>query len=108
MEKQGFLEKMKERWSLKSLTQVVLVLIIFSLTGMSVVLVKPFLFKFFKMSNLHLIEQILLYIILIFPLYQILFLVYGTLLGQFWFCWNWEKKTIKAIGRVFTKKKNDS
>lgn len=103
----GFLEKMKERWNLHSLLQVVLVLIVFSLTGMSVVFLKPYVFRLFGIEELTGFKGALLYLLLIFPLYQILLLFYGTLLGQFSFFWKWEVKTFKSIGKLFKKKKTD-
>jgi len=38
-------------------------------------------------------------------LYQILLLVYGFIFGQFRFFWEKEKKLVKRIGTVFTRKK---
>lgn len=100
--KVSFLNKMKEKWGLNSLVQVVLVLIVFSLTGMSVVLVRPIIFSWldFDAQTPFWIKTIT-YLLLIFPLYQILILVYGTLLGQFSFFWEKEKKLFKAITRIF-------
>ncbi|MGW8121750.1 DUF6787 family protein [Roseivirga echinicomitans] len=103
-----FLEKMKERWNLNSLIQVILVLLVFSLTGMSVVFLKPFVFQLFGIESLKGIKGVLLYLILIPPLYQILLLVYGTLLGQFAFFWKWEKKTFNSIAKLFRKRKGKS
>ena len=103
----GFFEKMKERWNLNSLVQVVLVLIVFSLTGTSVVFLKPYVFKLFGIEELTGFKGVLLYLLLVFPLYQILLLLYGTLLGQFSFFWKWEVKTFSSIGKLFKKKKRD-
>ncbi|WP_246032603.1 DUF6787 family protein [Roseivirga ehrenbergii] len=100
-----FLEKMKERWNLNSLIQVVLVLIVFSLTGTSVVFLKPYVFQLFGIESLTGIKGVFLYLLLIPPLYQILLLFYGTLLGQFSFFWKWEKKTFNSIGKLFKKRK---
>jgi len=89
---------MKERWNLNSLIQVVLVLVVFSLTGTSVVFLKPYIFQLFGIESLTGIKGVFLYLLLIPPLYQILLLFYGTLLGQFSFFWKWEKKTFNSIG----------
>ena len=91
---------MQERWHLKSITQVVLVLIVFTLTGSSVVFLKPFVFKLFGIQEIVGMKGALLYILLVFPLYQILLMVYGTLLGQFDFFWKWQKKKGLIMSQV--------
>lgn len=95
---------MQERWHLKSITQVVLVLIVFTLTGSSVVFLKPFVFKLFGIEEIVGMKGVLLYIILVFPLYQILLMVYGTLLGQFDFFWKWQKKIFNSLTKIFKRK----
>ena len=101
----GFLEKMKERWNLNSLLQVVLVLIVFTLTGSSVVFLKPYVFQLFGIEELTGFKGVVLYLLLIFPMYQILLLLYGTLLGQFAFFWKWEVKTFRSVGKLLRKRK---
>lgn len=103
--KVSFLNKMKEKWGLKSLLQVVVVMIVFSLTGMTVVFVRPIIFSWFGF-DIHTSFWIktITYISLIFPLYQILIIVYGTLLGQFSFFWEKEKKMFRAISGLFHSK----
>ena len=104
-ENNSFLERLKVKWKLKSLFQVVLILIVFSLTGMTVVYVRPILFSWFGYDEqTPFWIKTITYILLIFPMYQILILVYGTLFGQFAFFWEKEKKLFKAIARVFTPK----
>ncbi len=50
--KVSFLNKMKEKWGLKSLFQVVVVMVVFSLTGMTVVFVRPIIFSWFGYDEL--------------------------------------------------------
>jgi len=103
--KGSFLEKLKGKWGLKNLFQVVMVLIVFSLTGMTVVWIRPVIFSWFGFDDETLfITKTITYILLIFPMYQILILVYGTLLGQFAFFWDKEKKLFNAISRPFKSK----
>lgn len=103
--KESFLEKLKGKWGLKSLFQVILVLIVFSLTGMTVVLIRPVIFSWFGFDDqTKFITKSITYILLIFPMYQILILVYGALLGQFSFFWEKEKKLFSAISRPFRPK----
>ena len=102
----SLLKKLKNRWGLKSLFQVIMVLIVFSLTGLTVVLIRPMIFSWFNFTDdTPFWIKSLTYVLLIFPMYQLLILVYGALLGQFNFFWEKEKKLFKAIARPFRLKK---
>jgi len=101
----SFLGRLKQKWGLKSLFQVILILIVFSLTGMTVVFIRPIIFSWFNFDELTPFWiKAVTYVLLIFPMYQILILVYGTLLGQFSFFWEKEKKLFKALTRPFKPK----
>lgn len=103
--KESSLEKLKGKWGLKNLFQVIMVLIVFSLTGMTVVLVRPVIFSWFGFDDqTPFITKSITYILLIFPMYQILILIYGSALGQFAFFWEKEKKLLKAIIKPFRSK----
>jgi len=101
----AFLEKLKAKWGLKSLLQVVLILIVFALTGSSVLFLKPVVFKIIGFEHLTGWKGTVLYILLIFPMYQVLLLCYGFIFGQFDFFWEKEKKLVSLIARLFKKKK---
>jgi hypothetical protein len=106
-DKVSYLQKLREKWGLRNLFQVVIVLIVFSLTGMTVVLVRPVVFSWFGFDeHTHFWVKAITYLLLIFPMYQILILVYGALLGQFAFFWEKEKKLFNMISRPF-RSKND-
>lgn len=90
-EKENFLKRLQAKWGLKSLFQTIMVLIVFACTGSTVLFIKPFLFKLVGLESLTGAWGVILYILLIFPLYQILILIYGFLFGQFAFFWKWEK-----------------
>lgn len=95
------LDKLKTRWQLKSITQVLWVLLVFALTGTTVLLLKkPFLTWAFPEGN-HPLWFSILYYVLILPVYNLILLLYGALLGQFSFFWNFEKK---FFNRIFGKK----
>ena len=105
--KRSFLEKLKDKWGLNSLLQVIMILVVFSLTGMTVVAIRPVIFSWFGFGELTpLWLKTITYVLLIFPMYQILILVYGALLGQFAFFWEKEKKLFKALSRPFRPKTN--
>jgi len=98
----SFLKRLKSKWGLKNLFQVVMILIVFSLTGMTVVFIRPIIFSWFHYdAQTPFWIKTITYILLIFPMYQILILVYGTILGQFSFFWEKEKKLFNALAKPF-------
>jgi hypothetical protein len=103
-EKNGLFVKLQKRWGVSSLLQVMLILIAFSLAGMSVVVLRKSFFSwlgFTEQTNNWI--KTTTYILFIFPAYQVLLLIYGTLLGQFSFFWEKEKKMLAWIGQLFKK-----
>ena len=94
------MEKLKKRWGLTTNWQVFIILLVFSITGYSsLIIAKPIL----ELVGLH--QESTnpwiyrpLRIILIFPFYQVLIVLYGWLFGQFKFFWNFEKQMLKRIG----------
>ena len=102
------MHKLKERWGINSNLQLIVIFIVFAITGSSSVFVaKPFL-NFIGLQQSNFPEAWwgeLLYwslrILLIFPFYQILLVIYGFLFGQFKFFWNFEKKMLKRLGLGF-------
>ena len=99
------LKKIKNKWGIKSNFQFLIIFIVFGITGSSsVVLCKPIL-DFFSISP-NLFSEIpfgnLLYFILrliiIFPLYQVLLIIFGAIFFQFSFFWELEKKILRKMG----------
>ncbi len=95
--KKSFLERMKEKWGLKSLWQVVVILIVFAATGFTVVFIRPLIFQALGIQDASGWLKTVSYLVLVFPLYQVLLLGYGFLFGQFQFFWEKEKKLAKGI-----------
>ena len=97
------IEKLKAKWNIESNFQVILILIVFSITGsISVLITKPIL-EFFNVQRETLSPYVFwpIKILLIFPVYQFLLLIVGALFGQFRFFWEFQKKT---LGRMLGKK----
>ncbi|AHM61689.1 hypothetical protein D770_17185 [Flammeovirgaceae bacterium 311] len=102
--KSGFLYKLKDKWGLQSMVQVVAVLAVFTLTGSTVVFIRKFLFAglgFDEATPFWL--KTVAYLLFVMPFYQIMLLAYGFLLGQFSFFWEKEKKLARRIGRLFSR-----
>ena len=92
------LERLKKRWNIKSNFQLVLILIIFSVSGSSTLFVRQVVFEWIGVTgDTSLWIKVPLYVLIIFPAYQILFLIIGTLFGQFRFAWNFEKKVFSRF-----------
>lgn len=97
------LKKLKQRWNIKSNVQLVLIFLAFSLTGSATLYVRKVAFDWIGITpDTSLWLKISLYILIIFPSYQLLFLMIGTLFGQFRFAWEFEKK---MFSRFRVKKK---
>jgi hypothetical protein len=105
--KPGFLQRLQSKWQLKSLTQVLLVLLAFACTGTTILLIKNPLLAFFgiERGGGQGALNTLLYLLLVLPLYQILLLAYGFIFGQFRFFWEKEKQLVKRIEGIFIRKK---
>ncbi len=104
LEKPSFLQKLQSKWKLESIGQVILVLLVFSLTGSTVVMLRKVFFGWigFDESTSFWIKTIT-YILFVMPAYQILLLAYGALVGQFQFFWEKEKKMARAVKRLFSR-----
>lgn len=76
----------------------VLILLVFSITGSATLYVRRFIFDWIGITgDTSLWLRIPLYILIIFPIYQVLFLIFGALLGQFRFAWEFEKKMLSRF-----------
>ena len=97
----SWLEKMKTRWKLDSVYQVVVVLIVFACTGFTVLFIKRPILLFLAGDRGDSVMASILYYLLILPLYNVILLAYGFLFGQFNFFWEFEKRFFR---RIFGKK----
>ncbi|MGB3150407.1 MAG: DUF6787 family protein [Maribacter sp.] len=102
------MQKLKEHWGITSNFQLIVIFIVFAITGSSSVYVaKPFLALIGlardNFSNAWWGGTLywMLRILLIFPFYQILLVIYGWLFGQFKFFWKFEKKMLSRMGLGF-------
>ena len=100
-----YFKRLKEKWGITSNLQLIIIFIVFGITGsLSIKLGRPFLnyinlnpeaFESFYFGR---IMYWVVRLLVIFPIYQILKLVFGALFFQFNFFWNFEKKILKKIG----------
>ncbi len=90
--------KLKKRWKIESDVQLVLILLVFSITGSSIAFIRKPIFDILGIvPETSLWIQVPLYLVIVFPAYQILLLVVGTIFGQFRFFWEFEKKMLRRM-----------
>lgn len=97
------MEKLKKRWGIDSNFQIVVIFIVFAITGSTAAkLAGPlteFLGLYSETTNVWLYWSARIF--LIFPIYQVLLVAFGWLFGQFDFFWNFEKKMLNRLGLGF-------
>ncbi|HET6243518.1 MAG TPA: DUF6787 family protein [Bacteroidia bacterium] len=101
MAENKIITRLKEKWGINSNWQVLVICFVFAVTGStSVKLAAPVL----DFLGIHNTLKPFIYwplrIFTIFPIYQILLIIFGTLCGQFAFFWNIEKKMLARILRI--------
>ena len=98
-------KKLKSKWKIQSNTQFIVILIVFAITGsLALYISKPILDVLkidscIKNKSLYFITRL----IIVFPIYQIVLILVAALLGQFNFFWQFEKKMIKRLLKIFNK-----
>jgi hypothetical protein len=95
----SWIEKLKDRWEVNSVGQVIVILIVFACTGFSVLYIKKPLFDLAGITpETSPWIRVPFYLATILPAYQVLLLAYGFIFGQFRFFWNFEKKMLRRFG----------
>lgn len=101
----NWLEKLKNRWGLGSLWQVIVVLVVFACTGFTVLFLRRPLMSWIGTTGEMSILYSIAYYIFILPVYNVILLIYGFIFGQFHFFWEFEKKMWR---RMTGKKSNET
>ena len=101
----NWLEKLKNRWKLESAWQVVVVLLAFACTGFTILFIKKPLLNWLAGEQGNTVLASVLYYIFILPLYNVILLGYGFVLGQFQFFWNFEKRFMERFFTWFKREK---
>ncbi|HMP75811.1 MAG TPA: hypothetical protein PKE12_05895 [Kiritimatiellia bacterium] len=94
--------KLQHRWGLRSGWQVLAVLLVFSLAGMSILPVRKLIFHLLHFDGqTPMWLKTVVWLLVVFPAYQLFLLLYGSLFGQFRFFWEKEKKMGRWLRRRF-------
>jgi len=96
------------KWGIESNWQLFVILLVFSVTGYSSLIIAKPILALIGLSQEATNPWIYrpLRILLIFPFYQILIVLYGWLFGQFKFFWDFEKKMLRRMKLGFLLKDN--
>lgn len=96
-----WIEKLKKRWQVRSVWQVILILIVFSCTGFTVLLIKKPILTWLAGDAGNTTLASVLYYIFILPSYNVILLIYGFIFGQFRFFYQFEKRMLERFFRWF-------
>ena len=89
---------LKKKWNVRSDAQFWLIMLVFAITGTSVLFTRPIIFEFLGIHDeLHFFLYGLLYVLVITPVYFVSLLIIGSLFGQYRF-FN------RFISRIFIRK----
>src|SRR5690554_5736836 len=94
------MNRLKQRWGIDSNFQIVLILIVFAVTGSTSAKLAGPLCDFLGIyeENTSWLVYWFARLVLIFPIYQVLLVFFGWLFGQFAFFWEFEKKMLSRLG----------
>lgn len=99
------MKKLMKRWGLTSNWQVVVVFIVFGITGSTAAKIAgPITDVLGITTELGKGIYWTIRILIIFPAYQVLLVFFGWLFGEFAFFWNFEKKMLRHLGFGFLMK----
>jgi hypothetical protein len=98
-----FWQKLKARWGIDNDWQVAVILLVFALTGFSFVYISPLIEGILGIKEEDPFWlKTLVFILILLPAYNILLIIWGTLLGQHLFFRNF---IIRFFSRIFFIKK---
>jgi hypothetical protein len=103
----SWLQKLQVRWKVKSVYQIIIILVVFACTGFTVLFLKKPLFQYWFTDTEMPLWASTLYYVLILPVYNAFLLLYGFLFGQFQFFWAFEKRFFNRIISIFIRTKNN-
>ena len=86
-----FMDKLKNLFRVTSTYQLIVVFIVFGITGSLSLVISDYISGYFNFDN------IMLSIIFVLVIYQVLLIIIGTLFGEFDYFWQMEKKIISRF-----------
>ena len=98
-------KRLKTKWGIESNWQVFAILLVFTLAGPTVLLIKGWYYEVLGFDEkTPQATRTIAYLLFIFPAYQALLLIYGFIFGQFRFFLEKEKALARSFARIFMRK----
>jgi len=93
-------ENLKTKWNIKSNFSLVIILIVFAITGSLSLVVSDPILRLIGLEKDTMSPWLFtpLRLLIVFPVYQVLILIIGAAFGQFNFFWNFVKKMLSSMG----------
>ena len=93
-------ENLKTKWNIKSNFSLVIILIVFAITGSLSLVVSDPILRLIGLEKDTMSPWLFtpLRLLIVFPVYQVLILIIGAAFGQFNFYWNFVKKMLSRMG----------
>tara|TARA_B110000881_G_C18389642_1_gene420360 strand:- start:369 stop:680 length:312 start_codon:yes stop_codon:yes gene_type:complete len=99
-------ENLKTKWNIKSNFSLVIILIVFAITGSLSLVVSDPILRLIGLEKDTMSPWLFtpLRLLIVFPVYQVLILIIGAAFGQFNFFWKFVKKMLSKMGfsRLFS------
>ena len=97
------IKNLKKFLKVESNFQFTIIMIVFAITGSLTLFLSDYLLIIFSITkeSMNIYVFWALRILIIFPIYQVLLIIIGTLFGQFNYFWSFEKKFLRRIGIKF-------
>ena len=101
-----WLNNLKTKWNIKSNFSLVIILIVFAITGSLSLVVSDPILRLIGLEKDTMSPWLFtpLRLLIVFPVYQVLILIIGAAFGQFNFFWEFVKKMLSKMGfsRLFS------
>lgn len=98
---QKLIDKFKTRWEIEHTWQIGLILLLCSISGLSVLYIRSITVDWLGFTEkTALWEQAVLWLVVVVPSYQAIFLLCGSLFGQFEFVWGFQKRNFRKVKNV--------
>ena len=92
------IQRVLKIFKVNSINRLIIIFIVFAITGsLSVILGEYVLLLFFSDDVVKGFFYWVIRILIIFPLYQILLIIIGSVFGEFKYFWSIEKKILKRL-----------
>jgi hypothetical protein len=102
------MEKLKERWGINTIYQLLLIIVVFAINGSLSARISSYLMELIGLNdkNTHWFIYYLILLVLVLPIYPFLLMGFGYLFGQSKFFFPFGKRMLAKIGLgfIFNKK----